>query len=73
MMCMSRRNEANQHSPVLLQVKAVNQGVSWMKALLTLSFEGEEPKWPQIEWHVTNDAARLPADHDRLAADEDQR
>lgn len=43
-----------------------------MKAALTLNFEGE-PKWPQIEWHVTNDAARLPADHDRLAADEDQR
>ena len=69
---MSPMNDADQHSPLLLQVKAVNQGVSWMKAVLTLSSEGE-PKWPQIEWHVTNDAARLPADHDRLAAYEDQR
>ncbi len=62
----------NQPFHVLLQVKAVNQGISLVKAVLTLSSD-MELRWPQIEWHVTNDAARLPADHDRLAADEDQR
>ena len=33
----------------------------------------KQPQWPTLPWHVTNQAASLPADHNELAALEDQR
>ena len=57
-------------SPAPLQVKQTKEAM----AEVAYRFGGQKPpQWPDLPWHVSNRAAKLPGDHRRLAAREDQR
>ena len=56
--------------PAPLQVKQTKEAM----AEVAHRFGGQAPpQWPALPWHASNRAAKLPGDHRRLAAREDQR